>query len=104
MSSGFKKVLRELSDKIVEVYDLELAGQMSDIYNDLVTRTDEASRKYWKLVKSLATERYELLKKLQAIKNSIEKSCMLLCDVARESIKEERELRKKAERERVQAK
>ena len=94
MSSGFKKVLRELSDKIVEVYDLELAGEMSDIYNDLVTRTDEASRKYWKLVKSLATERYELLKKLQAIKNSIEK---------RESIKEERELRKKAERERVQA-
>ena len=36
MSSAFKKVLRELSDKIVEVYDLELAGEMSDIYNRLL--------------------------------------------------------------------
>ena len=83
---------------------VDVASCLLNLANDLVTRTDEASRKYWKLVKSLATERYELLKKLQAIKNSIEKSCMLLCDVARESIKEERELRKKAKRERVQAK
>ena len=66
MSIKFKEVLRELSDKIAEVYDLELAGEMTDMYIDLVTRADEASGKYWKLVRTLAAvekERDELRNK-----------------------------------------
>ena len=68
MSIKLKEVLRELSDKIAEVYDLELAGEMTNIYIDLVTRADDVSRKYWKLVKTLAAiekERDELRKKLE---------------------------------------
>ena len=67
MSAKFKEVLRELSDKITEVYDLGLAEEMTDIYIDLVTRADEASRKYWELVRTLAAvekERDELRNKL----------------------------------------
>ena len=55
MTGDLKEVLKELNSKIAEVYDLDLAEEMTDIYIDLVHRTDLMSKKYWKLVKVLAT-------------------------------------------------
>lgn len=55
MTVKLKEVLEELSDKIAEVYDLGLAEEMTSICNDLVTRANDVSRKYWELVKTLAT-------------------------------------------------
>ena len=54
MMTDLKEVLKELDDKIAEVYDLELAEEMTDIYVDLVTRVDAMSKRYWELVKTLA--------------------------------------------------
>ena len=103
MSESLKETLEELSAKISEVYDLDLAEEMTDIYIDLVTRTNKASKKYWKLIKALATiekERDDLrnmLNKEQAIKNTIEKNYRRLGDVALASIEEERNARTQAE-------
>ena len=109
MSIKLKEVLRELSDKIAEVYNLELAGEMTNIYIDLVTRADDVSRKYWKLVKTLAViekERDGLRKKLEeerVTNESKTKSFNIATETAKEMIDKERELRDKAERERDQA-
>ena len=92
MSVKFKEVLRELSDKIAEVYDLELAEEMTDIYIDLVTRADDASKKYWKLVKALAAigkERDELRNKLneeQITSESMRKSFSIATGTAKKMI------------------
>ena len=67
MSESLKGTLEELSAKITEVYDLELAEEMADIYVDLVTRVDVISKRYWELVKTLAAvevERDKLREKL----------------------------------------
>ena len=109
MSIKLKEVLRELSDKIAEVYNLELAGEMTNIYIDLVTRADDASRKYWKLVKTLAAiekERDGLRKKLEeerVTNESKTKSFDIATETAKKMIDKERELREKAEREGDQA-
>ena len=69
MTTDLKDVLKELDSKIAEVYDLDLAEEMSDIYIDLWDRYDESSKKYWKLVKALAKtekERDDLVRKLDA--------------------------------------
>ena len=67
MSESLKGTLEELSAKITEVYDLELAEEMADIYVDLVTLVDVISKRYWELVKTLAAvevERDKLREKL----------------------------------------
>lgn len=67
MTMEFKEILEELSNKIPEVYDLELAQEMTAIYNDLLACTKNISKKYWNLLKMLATiekERDELRNKL----------------------------------------
>ena len=40
--------------KIAEVYELDHAEEMTDIYIDLTDLIDGMSRNYWKLVKALA--------------------------------------------------
>ena len=49
-----KQILKELSDKIAEVYDLELAEEMTVIFEDLSDNINENSKRYWSLVKKLA--------------------------------------------------
>ena len=60
--------MRKISDKIGEIYDLDLAEEFTHIYEDLVTRVKGLSKRYWNLVKTLATiekERDELRKELE---------------------------------------
>ena len=82
---------------------------MTNIYIDLVTRADDASRKYWKLVKTLAAiekERDGLRKKLEeerVTNESKTKSFDIATETAKKMIDKERELREKAEREGDQA-
>ena len=47
-------ILKNLSDKIGEVYDLEVADNLTEIYGDLVTKVRAGSRQYWVIVKILA--------------------------------------------------
>ena len=51
---GTKELLQQLSDKISEVYDIDLAEEMTDIFIDLSNNINEMSDTYWSLVKSLA--------------------------------------------------
>ena len=46
MTTDLKDVLIELDSKIAEVYDLDLAEEMTDIYVDLSDRINEFSRQY----------------------------------------------------------
>ena len=74
MTTTIKEVLEELDKKITEVYNSDLAEEMTDIYNDLANRINELSTNYWKLVKSLAKvkrNRNDLLEKYnKAIKKN----------------------------------
>ena len=116
MTTDLKDVLMDLDSKIAEVYDLDLAEEMSDIYVDLTDRVNELSRNYWKLVKSLAAteeDRDQIIKKhnetlrkyngtLKQYNETSKKYNGTLKDVAK-IIDEERKLRKKVEKERDQA-
>ena len=86
---------------------------MTDIYNDLVTRVNGLSKRYWKLgtitLKTLGTiekERDELCKKLKEERMKRESNMRgykMTIKVMQGMIEEERKLREKAERERDQA-
>ena len=39
MNTNMEELLKQLSDNIAEVYDLDLAEEFTDIYNDLVANT-----------------------------------------------------------------
>ena len=68
VSTNMEGFLKSISDKISEIYDLDLAEEFTDIYEDLVTRVKGSSKRYWNLVKTLATiekERDELRKELE---------------------------------------
>ena len=54
MRASTEELLRKLSDKIAEIYDLEFAEEFTDIFEELVRRTKGTSRRYWDLVKKLA--------------------------------------------------
>ena len=100
MTTDLKDVLKNLNDKIAEVYDLDLAEEMTDIYIDLTDRIDVMSRNYWKLVKALAKtekDRDDLLSKyndtLSKYNGTLKKYNVTLKNVARalDKIKEERD-------------
>ena len=68
MSTNMEGFLKSISDKISEIYDLDLAEEFTDIIVELIRRVKETSRRYWKLVRTLAAiekERDELLKELE---------------------------------------
>lgn len=48
------ELLKDLSERISEVYDIDLAEEMTDIFIDLSNNIDEMSERYWSLVRSLA--------------------------------------------------
>ena len=110
MTTDLKDVLMDLDSKIAEVYDLDLAEEMSDIYIDLTDRVNELSKNYWKLVKALATtekERDELHKKLKVeemISKSKSEDRKVVFEIAMEKIQEEREIQDKLDKEKDQAK
>ena len=109
MTTDLKDVLEELNNKITEVYDLDLAEEMSDIYIDLVHRVDVMSKKYWKLVKALATiekerdEFYKKFKKEEMRNKSMLESLTVCIDTAKKMLEEEREIQDNIEKERDQA-
>ena len=47
-------LLRKLSEKIAEIYDLEFADKFTEIFEVLVTRIKNTSKGYWSLVRKLA--------------------------------------------------
>ena len=120
-----EEILRELSDKISEAHNLELVKELTNIYVNLADQIREDDHKYFELVKKSAElevkrhkykEEYkrvwkahkhakeafkakEVYKKDLLTKRSMEESF----NVVGEMYKKERELRKKAERERDQA-
>ena len=51
---SIRENLEELSDKIAEVYDLELAEELTVIFEDLTENINDYSKQYWSLVKKLA--------------------------------------------------
>ena len=53
------KVLKDLSGKISEVGDLEVAKDLTEIFETLTSRAATLSRKYWSLVKTLAATELE---------------------------------------------
>ena len=103
---SLKEILEELSDKISEVYDLELAEEMTGIFENLTGKIDKGSKQFWSLVKKLDTiekERDELCEELEGeriVKESMTRSFITATDVAMKVIGEERELCEKVEKER----
>ena len=54
MSTSTEELLRKLSDKITLAYDLEFAGEFTEIFEDLVSYMKDKSKRHWRLVKKLA--------------------------------------------------
>ena len=102
MTTDFKDVLIDLDSKIAEVYDLDLAEEMTDIYIDLSDRINEFSSQYWELVKALAKtekERDELVRELDAEK----KRCNMVFEIGMDTVQEERKVQDKLDIEKDQA-
>ena len=102
MTTDLKDVLIELDSKIAEVYDLDLAEKMTDIYVDLSDRLDEFSNQYWKLVKALAKtekERDDLDRELKAKS----KECKMVFEIGMDTVQEERKVQDKLDIEKDQA-
>ena len=54
MTTDTEEPLRKLSDKIAEIYDLGFAEEFTEIFEDLVSRMKDKSKRHWRLVKKLA--------------------------------------------------
>ena len=108
MTTDLKDVLKDLNDKIAEVYNLDLAEEMTNIYIDLTDRIDVMSRNYWKLVKALAKtekERDEYYKKLKIEEmksKSKSKSLKVYIDTIKETLEEERGIKDRLKKEKDQ--
>ena len=90
MTTDFKDVLIELDSKIDEVYDLDLAEEMSDIYIDLSGRINGLDTEYWKLVKTLAKtekDRDDLFRKLDIEKKMVKMTFEIGMDLVQEECK-----------------
>ena len=109
MNPDIKDVLIELDSKITEVYDLNLAEEMTDIYMDLTDRINEFSSQYWRLVKVLARiekERDDLHQELEKEKitsMSKSESNKVCFDTAKKMLEEESKIQDKLYIEREQA-
>ena len=93
MTTDFNDVLIDLNSKIAEVYDLDLAEEMTDIYIDLSDRVKEFSSQYWKLVKALAKtekERDELVRELDAEK----KRCNMVFEIGMGTVQDKLDIEK----------
>ena len=98
-------LLEKLSDEITEVYNLELAKELTDIFVDLVDQIKEDDYRYFNLVKKLAKLEIEKGK----IKEEKERQERIVSvyrdayDVAKEVYDEERERGDRLEREKERA-
>lgn len=125
-----EEILKELSNKISEVYNLELAKELTDIYVNLADQIREDDHKYFELVRKSAElevekdkykggygrvwEAYkrakeafkhakEAYKEELLTKGSMEESFNVVTELAKEMVEKERKLREGAEKERDQA-
>ena len=109
MTTDLKNVLIDLDSKISEVYDLELAEEMTDIYIDLLDRADELSTNYWKLVKALARtekERDDLLRELEVekkISKAKSEECKMIFEIGMDTVQKERKIQDELDIEKDQA-
>ena len=109
MTTDLKDVLINLDSKIAEVYDLDLAKEMTDIYVDLSDRVNEFSRQYWKLVKALAKtekDRDDLLRELKVekeISKARSEDRKIVFEIAMDKIQDERDIQDKLNIEKDQA-
>ena len=46
MTTNTEELLRKLSDKIADIYDLEFAEEFTEIFKALVTRIKDTSKRY----------------------------------------------------------
>ena len=65
------KVLKDLSGKISEVGDLEVAKDLAEIYETLTSRAATLSRKYWSLVVFLVYAQWTQLQILVCLKRRL---------------------------------
>ena len=91
--------LEELSNKIAEVYDLELVTELTDIYVDLADQIHEDNDKYFKLAKKLAEMEIKRDKYREEYKKEYERIWRAF-EFAREEYKKLLKLYKRAEEER----
>ena len=100
-----KTLLEKLSSKINDVYDLNLAEELTDTFVDLTDQIKEDSYRYFNLVKKLA--KLEVKKeKIEKGKERRERIVSVYKDaykVAKEVFDEERERGEKIETEKEQA-
>ena len=54
MTTTTEELLKKLSDKIADIYDLQFAEEFTGIFEDLVSRMKDKSKRHWRLVKKLA--------------------------------------------------
>ena len=61
MSTELIELFERLSVKIAEIYDVKLSGEITDVYEDLVSSTvkiigerNKLEKRYWDLVRKLA--------------------------------------------------
>ena len=90
-------LLRKLSDKISEVYELDLAEELTDIFVDLTKEIKEDSYRYFNLAKKLAK-----CEKEKERQEGIVKSYKMAYKAAKEVVDEERGLREKIEKEQIE--
>ena len=109
MTTDLKDVLINLDSKIAEVYDLDLAKEMTNIYVDLSDRVNKFSRQYWKLVKALAKtekDRDDLLRELKVekeISKARSEDRKIVFEIAMDKIQDERDIQDKLNIEKDQA-
>ena len=51
MATNTEELLRKLSDKIAMIYDPEFAEEFTEIFEVLMTRIKNTSKRYWGFVK-----------------------------------------------------
>ena len=101
MTTDLNNVLIDLDSKIAEVYDLDLAEEMTEIYVDLTDRVNEFSSQYWKLVKVLAKtekERDDMVMKLK-VKSE---ECKIVFEIGMDAVQEERKIQDELDKEKDQ--
>ena len=95
------QLLEKLCHKLSEVYDLELAEKLAEIFTDLADQVKEDENDYIDRVRQLAEiqVKYEKIKREKEIQERLVKSYKTAFNVAKKVYDDERKLREKIEKE-----
>ena len=98
------QLLEKLCYKLSEVYDLELAEKLTEIFTDLADQVKEYENDYIDRVRQLAEiqVKYKKIKREKEIQERLVKSYKTAFNVAKKVYDKERKLREKIEKERNQ--